>query len=141
MTKKGFFAGSINSDVTLFAFTSAVKALSWMNPYTKDTMPEVYPQMVTTHGTKQYVVKLPYAQRLLARQPHMYHLAAPDELNVRRPNAQGGFDDIKVTRKVEQLDKDGKVVIAPKDFVKGTSLNKKGYPILIDPEDEDSKEL
>lgn len=140
MTKKGFFAGSITSDVTLFVFTPAVKSLTWLNPYTKDTMPEVYPQMVTKNGTKQYVVKHPYAQRLLARQRKMYHLSSPDSINVRRPNSQGGFDDIVVTRKVELL-KDGKVVIAERDFVKGTSFNKKGYPILIDPEDDDNAEL
>lgn len=141
MTKKGFFAGSVTSNVTLFAFTPVVKSLTWLNPYTKDTMPDVYPQTVSKHGTKQYIVKLPYAQRLLARQPHMYHLSEPDSIDVRRPNSQGGFDDVKVTRKVEKLDKDGKVVIAPRDFVKGTSFNKKGYPILIDPEEDDNAEL
>lgn len=133
---KPIFAGSINSDVVLFAFTPAVKSLTWLNPYTKETVPEVFPQMVSQHGTKQYRVKLPYAQRLLARQPKMYFLSHPDKISVRRPTAMGGFKDVIITRKVEKVGKDGRVLIAEED----NGDNKKGYPVLIDPEDSNEIE-
>lgn len=135
MAKKRMFEfkseGSEKMMVKLFALTPSDKHLEWENTYTKDKGVEFFFQKINEHGTKMYEVNLPYAQRLIAGQPHKYFLAYPDVVTVRFQLPGGGSEFKKVFRVKEKLGKDGKVVIDP-----DKKRNPHGYPTFIPAFDE-----
>ena len=110
--------------VTLWALTPAIKPLQWENPYKGEHDPTrtgYYPQKVTEHGTKYYIVPEAYARRLISGEPHKYFLSEPYSIQVQMLRPGGYREPVNVFAKKEKII-NGKAI---KD-------QETGYTVLID---------